>query len=133
MYVGAASTFARHRRVYERSGDSFTALVSCTGSGFRAVMGWWQPAGAASATVLSQYVAVAVYGTLLWRGARSGEMMVPFFAPGASKKRRLGAVTPPKEEGAGGGGRGGAGDTQGVQPLSLLTTVISANAAMLLR
>lgn len=75
--------------------------------------------GAAGATVLSQYFAVGIYGTLLWRGAMAGKMIVPFFG------RKPG-------EGRAGGGRS-TGDSKAVKALPLLMTVVSANAAMLLR
>lgn len=75
-------------------------------------------AGAAGATALAQYFAVAIYGTMLWRGARRGTMSVPFFL--SRKSRREGS--------------GGRGDPSGaVKAWPLLVTVISANAAMLLR
>lgn len=74
-------------------------------------------AGAAGATVFAQYFAVAIYGTMLWRGARRGTMAVPFLV---SRKARNS------------GGRGGNGK-EAVKAWPLLVKVISANTAMLLR
>lgn len=85
-------------------------------------------AGAAGATAFAQYLAVAVYAAKLWRGARSGRMSVAFVA------KKKGSDT------AGGNGASVAGSgvaTSGkgsrVKAWPLLVTVISANAAMLLR
>lgn len=95
-------------------------------------------AGAAGATALAQYLAVAIYGSMLWRGARAGRMAVPFFA---LSRRRGGGGAEPKETGARGDEVAtvvgvGVSDVEKPAPpaaLSLLVTVISANAAMLLR
>lgn len=78
-------------------------------------------AGAAGATACAQYFAVAIYGIMLWRGARRGGMAVPFFS---SRNTRSG--------GAGAGGSEGE-PSGAVKAWPLLVTVISANAAMLLR
>lgn len=100
-------------------------------------------AGAAGATAFAQYLAVALYGGMLWRGARAGRMAVPFFAP--SRRRRGGGEAGAGAGQVGKGARGdevatagGAGISGGGKPAppaawSLLVTVISANAAMLLR
>lgn len=95
-------------------------------------------AGAAGATAAAQYLAVAIYGAMLWRGARTagGEgkrMAVPFFARGG---RRRGAAAPGGDEGlvAVVRGVGGAVERKPARSAwALLATVISANAAMLLR
>ncbi|CAM9971183.1 unnamed protein product [Ectocarpus sp. 12 AP-2014] len=76
-------------------------------------------AGAAGATAFAQYLAVVIYGALLWRGAMEGRMAVPFFGAGGRRRR----------DGAGGAAAG----TSAPAAWSLLVTVISANAAMLLR
>lgn len=102
-------------------------------------------AGAAGATVAAQYLAVAVYGAMLWRGARTGDrdgkrMAVPFFARGAGRRRTAAAAAAVAPGRGDGGSVAGAGDVAaagGRKPArsawSLLGTVISANAAMLLR
>ncbi|CAM9232266.1 unnamed protein product [Sphacelaria rigidula] len=87
---------------------------------FMFVLGWGI-AGAAGATALAQYLAIGIYGTLLWRGARAGKMAVPFF----SRKRSA-----TKSDADGGSS---SGDGERVQPLQLLVSVVSANTAMLLR
>ncbi|CBJ31784.1 conserved unknown protein [Ectocarpus siliculosus] len=81
-------------------------------------------AGAAGATAFAQYLAVAIYGAMLWRGAREGRMAVPFF--GARGKRR-------REGGGQAAAAAAAAGTSAPAAWSLLVTVISANAAMLLR
>lgn len=91
-------------------------------------------AGAAGATAAAQYLAVAIYGVMLWRGARTADgegkrMAVPFFARGG---RRWGARGDAVAAAVGGGGAAiGGKSTQSAW--ALLVTVISANAAMLLR
>lgn len=91
-------------------------------------------AGAAGATAAAQYLAVAIYGVMLWRGARTADgegkrMAVPFFARGG---RRRGARGDAVAAAVGGGGAAvGGKSTQSAW--ALLVTVISANAAMLLR
>ncbi|CAM9887320.1 unnamed protein product [Choristocarpus tenellus] len=72
-------------------------------------------AGAAGATAMAQYLAASIYGTMLWRGARRGTMCVPFFFQKSRRTRR------PKDDG------------ESVRALALLGTILSANAAMLLR
>lgn len=76
--------------------------------------------GAAGATALAQYFAVGIYGSMLWRGTRAGTMTVPFF-----RRKKVGNAD---DDGVAAGDGSGA-----VKPLPLLMTVISANAAMLLR
>lgn len=95
-------------------------------------------AGAAGATAAAQYLAVAIYGVMLWRGARTADgegkrMAVPFFARGGRRRggRGGGGSVTVTAAGGGGGGRAGAKSTQSAW--ALLGTVISANAAMLLR
>lgn len=80
-------------------------------------------AGAAGATACAQFFAASIYGVMLWRGARKGTMEVPFFFSREGRKnRRVEAAT------------GAGGDPLGeVKAWPLLVTVISANAAMLLR
>ncbi|CAN0370553.1 unnamed protein product, partial [Ectocarpus sp. 13 AM-2016] len=80
-------------------------------------------AGAAGATAFAQYLAVAIYGALLWRGAMEGRMAVPFFRAGGRRRR----------DGGGGAAAATAAGTSPPAAWSLLVTVISANAAMLLR
>ncbi|CAN0120844.1 unnamed protein product, partial [Laminaria digitata] len=79
-------------------------------------------AGAAGATAVAQYLAVAIYGVMLWSGARRGAMAVPFFFSRREReeKRAAAAVS--------------GGETKpAIKAWPLLITVISANAAMLLR
>ncbi|CAM9180106.1 unnamed protein product [Discosporangium mesarthrocarpum] len=78
-------------------------------------------AGAAGATAASQYLTVVLYGVMLWRGAQRGDMCVPFFPRKDSQASKEG-----KED-----SRGPSGG--GIKALTLLGTVVSANAAMLLR
>lgn len=80
-------------------------------------------AGAAGATAVAQYLAVAIYGAMLWRGARGGTMAVPFLfsrREREEKKKAAAAVS--------------GGETKpAIKAWPLLVTVISANAAMLFR
>lgn len=84
--------------------------------------------GAAGATALSQYFAVGIYGTMLWRGARAGTMAVPFFAD-KGKGKNKGTDT----SSSNGDSAASQGGGESVKALPLLITVVSANAAMLLR
>ena len=80
-------------------------------------------AGAAAATVASQYLAVVVYAALLMRNVSRGTMRFPVLQKLLSKR-------------AGGQRRAETTDdasAAAIQPLALLKTVVSANAAMLLR
>lgn len=79
-------------------------------------------AGAAGATAFAQYLAVAIYGAMLWKGARDGKLMVPFLFSQRQRVENALAVT------------ASGGDTPALmKPWPLLVAVISANAAMLLR
>eukprot|EP00904_Undaria_pinnatifida_P001362 jgi/Undpi1/11226/HiC_scaffold_30.g13524.m1 len=79
-------------------------------------------AGAAGATAFAQYLAVATYGVMLWRGARGGSMVVPFlFSRRQREEKKTAAASI------------GDGSKAAIKAWPLLVTVISANAAMLLR
>lgn len=79
-------------------------------------------AGAAGATAVAQYLAVVIYGAMLWRGARGGTMAVPFFVSRREREEKKAAAAI------------SGGETKpAVKAWPLLVTVISANAAMLLR
>lgn len=99
--------------------------------------------GAAGATAISQFLAVGIYGTMLWRGARAGTMAVPFFI---SRGKNTKSTVSRTETGMVDGSQGDDGEEERqtligssesrsapVKALPLLMTVISANAAMLLR
>ncbi|CAN0334337.1 unnamed protein product, partial [Ectocarpus sp. 4 AP-2014] len=99
-------------------------------------------AGAAGATAFAQYLAVAIYGAMLWRGAREGRMAVPFFGAGGGRRRDGGGEAAAAEAAAAEGAAAEeaaaataatAAGTSAPAAWSLLVTVISANAAMLLR
>lgn len=99
-------------------------------------------AGAAGATALAQYLAVAIYGGMLFAGARKGKMAVPFFAASLSRRKAavgggerggVVAVVPVGDGSSGGAGARGKSASAAGAWWSLLGTVVSANAAMLLR
>lgn len=96
-------------------------------------------AGAAGATAAAQYLAVAIYGVMLWRGARTPEgggkrMMVPFFARGGRRRTVKAAAAAGGDVGSMAVAKGGAAGGKAAQSAwSLFAMVISANAAMLLR
>ncbi|CAM9182759.1 unnamed protein product [Hapterophycus canaliculatus] len=97
-------------------------------------------AGAAGATALAQYLAVAIYGSMLWTGARKGSMAVPFFAPSSSRGKAAAsggekgmAASVALGDASNGRVREGKSASAAGAWWSLLGTVVSANAAMLLR
>ena len=79
-------------------------------------------AGAAGATAVAQYLAVAIYGVMLWRGARGGTMAMPFLFSRRERKEKKAAAAV-----------SGDRNKPAIKAWPLLVTVVSANAAMLLR
>eukprot|EP00904_Undaria_pinnatifida_P012887 jgi/Undpi1/8729/HiC_scaffold_25.g11193.m1 len=79
-------------------------------------------AGAAGATAFAQYLAVAVYGVMLWRGARGGGMMVPFFFSRRQRREKKTAAAIVEDD-----------YKATMKAWPLLVTVISTNAAMMFK